>query len=122
MKIKFWGLIAFDIATMWVIARTASFALTMILVASLILVNILLAFVFRRIPSLRADSSGRIAAFLNWASWTDYIPLLGGTVCVLIGVFELSWKPCVIGAVVIAIGLWRIWSTGRVRMALRDRH
>lgn len=121
MKIKFWGLIAFDILAMCVIARTRSFALAIVFVMSLLLVNILLSFVFRRSLYPGTDSSNRIVTMLQWASWTAYIPVLGGTVCVLIGVFELAWKPCVIGAVAIVVGLWRVWSNGRVRRALQDR-
>jgi hypothetical protein len=121
MKIRFWGLIAFDIAAMCVIARTKGFPLTMILVVSLFVTNILLAFVFRLYPSPRTDSLGRIVTLLRWARWIDYIPLLGGTVCILIGMFEFMWKPCVIGAVAIATGLWRIWARGRVQEALRNR-
>ena len=121
MKFLILGLIAFNIVAMCVIARAASFALTMLLVMCLLLANILLAYVFRRIPSLRTGSSDRIAILMHWANWTDYIPVLGGTACVFIGLFELTWKPCVIGAVAIAIGLLRILSKGRVQKALRDR-
>jgi hypothetical protein len=114
MKIRFWGLVAFDIAAMCVIARIGSLALTMVLVMSLLMANILLAFAFRRSPSPRVDPSGRIATLPHWVNWTDYIPLLGGTVCVFIGVLELTWEPCLIGGVAIAVGLLRVWSKGRV--------
>src|SRR5271157_3498533 len=106
MKLRFLGLIAFDIAAMCVIARTTSFALTMLLVVCLLVANILLASVFRRSPSPRTGSSGRIVTLLHLARWTDYIPVLGGVVCVFIGMFELTWKPCVIGAIAIAAGRW----------------
>jgi hypothetical protein len=121
MKIGFWGLLAFDIAAMFVIARTASSALTMFLVMSLLVVNFLLAFVFTRSPSHQNKFIGHITTLLRWASWTDYIPVVGGMVCVIIGMFEIAWKPCVIGGVAISVGLWRIWSTGRVRQALQSR-
>lgn len=123
MKIRFWGLIAFDIATMCVIARTGSFKLTMALVMILLLTNILLAMVFRRTPSPRTGSSmGDITSSFHWTSWSDYIPVLGGITCISIGIFELSWKPCVVGIIAIGIGFWRIWAKGRVRQALHDRH
>jgi hypothetical protein len=58
MKIGFWGLIAgliaLNVAALGVMARTANFTLTMILVPSLFLLNILLAVLAHRIPSLRA--------------------------------------------------------------------
>lgn len=122
MKIRFWGLIALDIAAMCVIVRATSFALTVALVTTLLLTNILLAMALRRIPSLRADSSsGRLISLLQSARWSEYIPVLGGMICVFIGLFEFSWKPCLIGAVAIAVGVWRIWARRHVRQALRDR-
>lgn len=121
MKVRILGLIAFDIAAMLVIARAESFSLTIALVLSLLVANILLAFVFRRWPPSRAESSGRISTLVHWARWTDYIPILGGGICIMVGVIEFAWKLCVIGAVGFAVGLWRIWSNRRVRQALRNR-
>jgi nitrate/nitrite transporter NarK len=122
MKIRFWGIIAFNIAAMFVIVQATSFALTMALVMILLLTNILLAMVLRRIPLPRTDSfGGRTISMLHWASWTHYIPVLGGLICVFIGLFEFSWKPCVIGTVAIVIGVCRIWAHRRVRQTLRDR-
>lgn len=120
MKIRFWGLIVLDIAAMWVIARATSLVLTVALVMILLLTNIVLAMVLRRFPSLRTDSSGgRIISLLQSASWSKYVPVLGGMICVFIGLFEFSWKLCVIGTVAIAVGVWRIWATGRVQQAIR---
>jgi hypothetical protein len=57
----------------------------------------------------------RLFALVRGASWTDQIPVLGGFVCIAIGVVELSWKPLVLGAVLLAFTLLRIWVKGRVR-------
>ena len=121
MKIRFCGFSAFNIAAIYNIARTKNFSLSMVLIASLLLTNIIFAYVFFRIPSLKSNLSGCIVTSQHWLSWTDYIPVFGGIICVFIGVFELTWKPCVIGAVTIAIGIWRIWAKGRARQELRDR-
>jgi len=121
MKAKIWGLVAFDVAAMCVIARVGNFSLTVVLVVILFFTNILISFVLRRSSSNKTYSSSRVLAMLHSASWTDYIPLLGGTVCVFIGLIELTWKPWVIGAVAIAIGALRLWSKEQVRKALRDR-
>jgi hypothetical protein len=58
---------------------------------------------------------------LHWGSWTTYIPVIGGTICLLIGVLEFSWKPCVIGAAAIAFGVLRVWANTRLRQELRDK-
>jgi hypothetical protein len=121
MKVRIMGLIALDIVAMLFISRTESFTLTIALVMSLFVANILLALMLRRWPPSRRESSSRIIALLHGARWTDYIPILGGGICGMIGVFEFAWKLCVIGAVGFVVGLWRIWSNGRVRQALRNR-
>lgn len=120
MKVKIFGLVALNVAAMFVIARVANLALTVVLVAILFFVNILISFVLRRSSSCRKYSSSRALVMLHSASWTDYIPLLGGAVCVFIGLIELTWKPCIIGGVAIAIGILRLWSKEHVRKALRD--
>lgn len=123
MKFRFWGLIAFDVAATCVIFRTTSFKLAMALVVILLLTNIFLAMMFRRIPPRRVSvSTGHIISLLHWTRWSDYIPLLGGVICVFIGIFEPSWKPCVVGVIAIGIGFWRIWARGRVQHAVHDRH
>jgi hypothetical protein len=66
---------------------------------------------------INEKSSGgeRLYALVRGASWTDQIPVLGGLVCIAIGVVELSWKPLVLGAVLLAFTLLRISVNGRVR-------
>lgn len=121
LAIQFWVLIAFNIAAMCFIVRGTSFALTVALVSTLLLTNILLGMVLRR--TVRKDSSqDQIIGLLRFSSWIDYFPVLGGMICVLIGFSEFSWKPCVIGTAAIAIGVWRIWAKGRVQQAIDDRH
>jgi hypothetical protein len=110
MKARIWGLVAFNVAAMCAIARVANFASTVVLVVILFFANILISFVFRRSLSGRTNASSRALVMLHSASLTDYIPLLGGAVCVFIGLIELTWKPCVIGVVAIAIGVLRLWS------------
>ena len=123
VKSRIFGLVAFDIVAMWAISRVDSFALTVTLVARLFLANKTVAFLFRRVSPIRAASPvGRKTMLQIWASWIDYIPVFCGVVCLLVGLFELSWKPCVIGAVAIVAGPWRIRFKGRVREALEDRH
>jgi hypothetical protein len=122
MKIQFWILIAFNIAAMCVIVRATNFTLTVALVSILLLTNMLLGMALRRIPPHSKDSLDHyFVGLFHSASWSDYIPLLGGTICVLIGLLEFSWKPCVIGTAAIAIGVLRVWTKGRVKQALRDK-
>lgn len=100
MKIRLWGLIAFDILAMFTIVHATGLVLKLPLMVILLLANALLAMVFHRVQPLRADSSGsHIISLLQSTSWTDYLPLLGGSICEFVGLIELSWKLCVIGAV-----------------------
>jgi len=110
VKTRIWGLIVFNVSALYAITHVASFALIRALVLVLLIANILFAFMFRRRKSRENDSNDRVLVMLHWSNWTHYIPLLGGIVCVLIGVVEGTWKPCVIGAVAIAVGVFRIWS------------
>jgi len=100
MTSKVWGLLAFIIAAMFFIV---------------------LGITVRRTSSPKSNSSARLLRLLQWASWQNYIPIFGGVVCFFIGMFELTWKPFVIGAVAIAIGVLRVWSRARVRRALQGR-
>lgn len=116
------GLLAFDVAAMWVIARTNGFVLSVALVMTLILANIILVIMFRRILPARVDSStGQILILLQTASWIEFIPILGGAICVFIGICEFDWKPLVIGTVALAGGVLRIWAKARLRQEYRER-
>jgi len=121
MKAGIWGLVAFNVAAMCAIARFANFAITVVLVVTLLFANILISLVLRRSSSGRTYSSSRALDILHSASWTNYIPLLGGAACLFIGLIELTWKPCVIGAVAIVIGVLRLWSKAQVRRVIQDR-
>lgn len=122
MKNKILGLVAFNVAALFVIAQAASIYLTLFLTASLVLADILILFAFRRGPSGNPNSSNGALVILDWTSWTVYIPVVGGVICILIGVMRLAWRPCVIGLVAITVGVWRIWANGRVRRPHQDRH
>ena len=116
MKIKFWGLLAFDVVAVYAITRVSSLAWAVALTMVVVLANVYIAIVVS--PSSSRRTLSRV---LQWASWTDYIPVLGGAVCICIAVVEFTWKPLVLGLVALGIGGLRIWSKGRVRQALRDR-
>lgn len=114
MKVRIFGLIAFNIVAMCAIVQFASYRLTMAFVIILLLMNVPIAMAVRRIP-LRANSNGHTDGFLRRLIWAHFIPVLGGMICVLVGILELSWKPCLVGLVAIAVGFWRIWARGLVR-------
>lgn len=118
MKIRIWGLVAFNVAAMYVIFQAASPKLTTTLLIILFSTNILLGMVFRRFPP-RASSTGDAISWLPRASWDCYIPVLGGMVGILVGVFELSWRLCLVGIVAIAIGFLRIWARRHVQQVVR---
>ena len=122
MKIITWGLVAFNIAAIFEITRTASFFLTVIFILSLILADILLVYVFRSFPIFAVEAPGGIATSLRWNDWTCYIPVLGGIVCLTIGVFELAWKLCLLGSIAIAIGIWRLWCHRQFRQTVAHQN
>jgi hypothetical protein len=119
MKNTIWGLIVLNVAMMFVIARAVNVYLIWSLVASLVLANIFILFAFRRRFSGKTVSPSWAPVMPGWLGWTVYIPVVGGSVCILIGVIELAWKPCVIGFVAIAVGGWRIWANDQVRRSFK---
>lgn len=123
LAIRTLALVAFNITALCFIVRSASFTLTVALVSTLLVANILLGIVFRSIPPEKGDlPAEQTVGQLHLASGLDYIPVLGGLICFLVGLSEFSWKPCVTGIAAIAIGGCRIRFRARVRPALRDRH
>jgi hypothetical protein len=122
MKILILGFIAFDIAAIYAIVRTARFPISLALVMILLLTNILIVKVIGRHRSLTKDlHRDSILRLLTFVGWTAYIPVFGGMILVFIGLLEVSWQPCAIGMIAIAIGILRISANERVRQALRDR-
>ncbi len=119
MKIRIWGLVAFNVTAMYVIFQAASPKLTTTLLIILFSTDLLLGMVFRHFPLPRASSTGDAMSVLGRSSWDCYIPVLGGMIGILVGVFELSWKLCLAGIIAIAIGFARIWARGHTQQAVR---
>ena len=122
MKNKILGLVAFNVTAVFVIAQGVSIYLTLFLAASLVLADILILLALRRGASGKPNSSNEALVVLDWTSWTVYIPVVGGGICILIGVMRLAWRPCVIGLVAITLGAWRVWAYARVRRPHQNRH
>jgi hypothetical protein len=121
VKITMRESVACDVTAMFVFARTTSLALTVFFIATVILASTFLLLTFRSGSLRKTDLLRRALELSNWTNWTIYIPIVGGVVCIFIGILELAWKPCVTGLVAIAVGGIRLWSKRKMRRALRDR-
>jgi len=119
MKNAVRGLVVLNVAVVFLIARAANIYLIWSLVAGLVLANILVLLSLRQKLSRGKFLPSWVPAAPGWLGWTAYIPLVGGSVCILIGLLELAWKPCVIGLVAIAIGGLRLWANDQMRRSFK---
>lgn len=106
MKIKIVGLLVFNMAMFFVIAKTRSdnLSATIVPVMALFAANMLLVFVFRLRPSPVDDTSGGALAVLRLTYWTGYIPVVGGSGAIVIGAINRSWKMCFVGFLGVVLG------------------
>ena len=114
MKIRIVGLLIFNLAMFFVIAKTHSDNLSAIIVPvmALFAANMLLVFVFRLSRSSPAnDSLGGVLAVLRLTYWTGYIPVVGGASAIVIGAIVRSWKMSFVGFLGVALGfvILRCW-------------
>jgi hypothetical protein len=113
VKIRIVGLLIFNLAMFFLIAKTKSHSLlaTLVPVIALFATNMLLVFVFRLRPSPANEPLGGVLAILRLTCWTGYIPVVGGATGIVIGAINRSWKMCLCGllAMVIGIVILRSW-------------
>jgi hypothetical protein len=106
VKIRIVGLLVFNLAMFFAIAKIHSDNLSAIVVPvmALFVANMLLVFVFRLRPSPVDDSLGGALAVLRLTYWTGYIPVVGGASGIVIGAINRSWKMCFVGLLAIVVG------------------
>lgn len=120
MKIRIVGLLIFNLALFFVIAKTRSDNLSATIVPAMALfaANMLLVFVFRLRPSPVNDSLGGVLAVFRLTYWTGYIPVVGGAGAIVIGAINRSWKMCFVGFLGVVLGFVLLTCWGYMRRLL----
>ena len=106
MKTRIVGLLVFNFAMLFAIAKIHSDNLssTIVPVLALLAANMLLVFVFRLTPSPVDDTLGGAQHMLRLTHWLGYIPVVGGAGGLVIGAINRSWKICFVGFLGVLLG------------------